>query len=338
MSPVPALKGHYRQQRFATTKDTKDTKVKSRLVVNRRTYSAVLGAACLTLAASSPARAQLYESVGIRAQGMGGAFVAVADDSSSTWWNPAGLATGAYFSAIVEHRTGQGRSDEGTFGVSLAVPSLGLSYYRVRMGIPSANPTESTSARRQDQGTAGIRTPSFVLRQFGATVGQSLGEYLVIASTLKLVRADQTRGDLDVGAMVRVGSARFAITAKHVVAPDLTADGNPVTLDRQVRVGAAYAPAAGGSVSVIAAVDADLTTTRMAAGDERHLAGGAELHVGRRVGLRGGVSINTIADLRRSFSGGASAGIASGFYIDAQMTRGDDDAKKGWGFDLRVTF
>ena len=44
------------------------------------------------------AGAQIYESVGIRAQGMGGAFVAVADDATATWWNPAGLASGAYFS------------------------------------------------------------------------------------------------------------------------------------------------------------------------------------------------------------------------------------------------
>ena len=49
-----------------------------------------------------PARAQIYETVGTRAQGMGGAFVAVADDATATWWNPAGLATGAYFSTVIE--------------------------------------------------------------------------------------------------------------------------------------------------------------------------------------------------------------------------------------------
>src|SRR5881398_1203079 len=44
--------------------------------------------------------AQSFELVGIRAQGMGGAFVAVADDASATWWNPAGLASGAYFNVL----------------------------------------------------------------------------------------------------------------------------------------------------------------------------------------------------------------------------------------------
>ena len=33
---------------------------------------------------------------------MGGAFMAVADDATATWWNPAGLASGAYFNGIIE--------------------------------------------------------------------------------------------------------------------------------------------------------------------------------------------------------------------------------------------
>src|SRR5437762_12072611 len=49
----------------------------------------------------SEARGQTTEVVGVRAQGMGGAFTAVADDATATWWNPAGLARGAYFNAIV---------------------------------------------------------------------------------------------------------------------------------------------------------------------------------------------------------------------------------------------
>src|SRR5580765_7321711 len=36
----------------------------------------------------------VFEAAGVRALGMAGAFVAVADDSSSVFWNPAGLASG----------------------------------------------------------------------------------------------------------------------------------------------------------------------------------------------------------------------------------------------------
>src|SRR5260370_21446854 len=49
------------------------------------------------------ANAQVPESIGVRAQGMGGAFTAVADDATAVWWNPAGLAGGSYFSSILEY-------------------------------------------------------------------------------------------------------------------------------------------------------------------------------------------------------------------------------------------
>ena len=52
---------------------------------------------------AAPAGAQIFESVGTRAQGMGGAFVAVADDATASWWNPAGLASGATLNILYEH-------------------------------------------------------------------------------------------------------------------------------------------------------------------------------------------------------------------------------------------
>ena len=44
------------------------------------------------ISAPAVALAQTFESIGIRAQGMGGAFVAVADDASALYWNAAGIA------------------------------------------------------------------------------------------------------------------------------------------------------------------------------------------------------------------------------------------------------
>src|SRR5437867_7555080 len=98
--------------------------------------------AFLTLVSAVPARAQIFESIGIRAQGMAGAFVAVADDSTATWWNPAGLATAAYFSSTLEHgKTEQPRDAPAagpaalgtTSGFSLGIPAFGVSYYRLRI-------------------------------------------------------------------------------------------------------------------------------------------------------------------------------------------------------------
>ena len=266
--------------------------------------------AALIFMAPSPARAQLYEQIGVRAQGMAGAFVAVADDAAATWWNPAGLATGAYFNGIVEH---SGAENHGAAGVSVAYPALGLGYYRFHLR-------------------------SLVLNQFGATVGQSLGEHLVVGSTVKIVRGDQTRGDLDVGATATFGSARVAIAARHIGAPDVGSDQHPVELERQVRAGATLTSTLGGRAMVTSAIDADLTKTTTSNGDARHVAAGVEVWPKPRVGVRGGLSANTTGDLRAAASVGASVAVRSGVFVDGFVTRGDDEAKSGWGLALRATF
>ena len=51
----------------------------------------------LFVALTASAQAQTFGGVGTRAEGMGGAFVAVADDASAVYWNPAGIAMGATF-------------------------------------------------------------------------------------------------------------------------------------------------------------------------------------------------------------------------------------------------
>src|SRR5258707_10823289 len=79
----------------------------------------------------TPAYAQVPESIGIRAQGMAGAFTAVADDATATWWNPAGLAGGSYFSTILEYPHPTRGSDADVKGVSMAFPALGVGYYRL---------------------------------------------------------------------------------------------------------------------------------------------------------------------------------------------------------------
>ena len=51
--------------------------------------------------------AEAQAPLGVRAQGMAGACVGVADDASAVYWNPAGLATGAFVSLILDY----GRTD-----------------------------------------------------------------------------------------------------------------------------------------------------------------------------------------------------------------------------------
>src|SRR5690348_2743254 len=89
---------------------------------------------------ATPAAAQTFEIVGTRAAGMGGAFVAVADDASATYWNPGGLALGRLFSVVLDRSVDDvnahtlvdpSRHNTGTF-FGLGLPALGLSYYQLR--------------------------------------------------------------------------------------------------------------------------------------------------------------------------------------------------------------
>src|SRR5262245_61737355 len=56
----------------------------------------------LGLLRARPAAAQAEPAVGVRAAGMGGAFTAVADDGSASFWNPAGLASGSLVSVTLD--------------------------------------------------------------------------------------------------------------------------------------------------------------------------------------------------------------------------------------------
>ncbi|MBI2877999.1 MAG: outer membrane protein transport protein [Candidatus Tectomicrobia bacterium] len=60
----------------------------------RRTTAAWLLMAAIVLGGTRQARASAYEffGTGLRALSMGGAFIGKADDSTATYWNPAGLA------------------------------------------------------------------------------------------------------------------------------------------------------------------------------------------------------------------------------------------------------
>jgi len=331
----------------------------------------------VSLLAAAPASAQIYESVGIRAQGMAGAFVAVADDADATWWNPAGLAGGAYFSGVTEygtlqdpaHETGPGglalpswRSNARAF--TMTFPSLGLSYYRLQVSqIQPFGATAANGLDRQDQGRAPVVSSSIVLQEFGLTIGQSIGSHFVIGSTARLIRGgagavtgdpagasldraeDLERGDtdnefdLDIGAMAAFNALRLALVVKHVTEPSFSSGGVDLKLARQARAGVSVTTTGGAVGSATFAVDADLTRTPTATGDVRHVAGGAEVWpFRRRVGVRGGFAANTVGSARPSGSIGGSVAVRTGTYVDARVTGGSDRSLKGWGVALRVTY
>jgi hypothetical protein len=87
------------------------------------------------------------------------------------------------------------------------------------------------------------------------------------------------------------------------------------------------------------ALDADLTRTPTAVGDERHVATGAEAWMlRRRIALRGGLSWSTVGEARLAFAAGGSVALLRWLYVDGEATIGNDQARQGWGLGTRVTF
>ena len=290
----------------------------------------------VSFAHARPAEAQPADAVGVRAQGMGGAFTAVADDATATWWNPAGLAGGAYFSSVLEYGHLPNPTDKTVKGVSIAFPALGLSYYRLPISeMRPATSTGQAAAIRQDQGT---------LSELGVTVGQSLGNHFVVGSTLKLMTAGQTRAGLDVGGMVTFGMGRIGLSVRNVTEPTFGEGADALVLKRQARAGFALSTGPRGVIGTGAvAVDADLTTTVTAAGEQRMVAVGGEVWTTQRVlGLRGGVSRNLVGSEETSLSGGASVAFrrqrSLTSYVDGQVTGGSDESPSSWSVGLRLTF
>lgn len=333
-------------------------------------------------AVAGPAAAQSFEAAGTRAMSMGGAFTAVSDDATATWWNPAGLAGGALFSTVLERGLwgapeepvtgGPGTRDQ-VSGIALTYPAMGLSYYRFRVSeVGQFQPIGAAEPGRQVQGLATPLARSLAVSAFGITVGQSVGEHIVLASTIRLLRAGvvtstdvqspgildraqdlaidaQTKGDIDLGVMLRFGMLSLGGTVKHVGEPGLGRGSDAVILRRQGRAGLALTKGKSGVFdSLIGAVDLDLTTNATVFGDERRLAAGGEVAVWRsRVLLRGGLSTNTQADDRRwQRSAGASVAVRKGVYVDSALFTGNPadapvtaaDARTGWSVSLRTAF
>lgn len=175
---------------------------------------------------------------------MAGAFVAVADDATATYWNPAGLASGPVFDLVLERQHQDARSDgpnrpldtgtRGTRGSSLAfavgTPPLGLSYYRIRTtSFPW--PAARASADRQNVGSreAGVRT--LLTQHFGATFVQSLTPRIALGTTLKIVHGTAAQG--------RVTAA----TAEEVLTAGTELDGlSRTTFDLDGGLLAVYGP------------------------------------------------------------------------------------------------
>jgi hypothetical protein len=316
---------------------------------------------------------QIFEAVGIRALGMAGAFVAVADDGSAVYWNPAGLATGAFLDLRLEGAVlrptprqpdpRQDRAWEGSGAlVALTLPMLGLSHGRFRetavVRMPGLPQVAGSSSRIESE--RGLFS-SLVTHQTGISLVQSLAQGVAVGATLKLVRGIATMDaremgeeplemaaalvgrasntvDVDFGVLAGWEVLRVGFVARNIRAPWFESAGDPggkVRLERQARLGLAFFP----ERLTVVAVDFDLTTADTITGERRNVAFGAERWFWeRRASFRGGARASTVGEARPVASVGASYAIRSGFLVEGHLTRGVRQADRGWGLAWRLTF
>jgi hypothetical protein len=307
------------------------------------------------------------QTPGTRAAGMAEAFTAVADDATSIYWNPAGMATGVFVSFVADYGTGDtvpdtlepGGKQSATF-VGFTLPPIGIGYYRLHRVTTS--PAEISPPGRQEgrQSVQGLTTS-----HVGVTLGQSLGQYVVVAGAAKYVQGEVETGsvdatpdgaldaadgfprrststfDVDLGAMVAVEQWRLGVTARNLTTPSFELpDGTEgkVELEREYRVGVAWGQGWPGMSRLLVSADADLVRKPGLTGDRRDVAAGVETWwLQQRLGVRGGVRGSTVGEARPVVAGGVSAAIKSGVFVEAHLSRGDRDGQ-AWSVGARVSF
>jgi hypothetical protein len=342
------------------------TNISAIRIITFRRFASVSVFVLLLAGAAGVCSAQIVESVGNRAQGMGGAFVAVASDSSATWWNPAGLATGPFADVAVARGvvdtkdTVPGRRDRVSWFAATA-PMVGFSYYRLRITDIQRSGAKGQPLVDREDTRAGVSVRSFSVNELGLTVVQSVLPGVHAGATLKYVRgisrgaagdaarppselldageelgggSAENRFDLDAGVIGVAGAIRVGAVMRNIRA--LKFGDGAFTLPRQTRVGVALDIEKAGGPPLTLAVDADARAYATASGERRVVAAGAEQWLWmRRLGIRGGGRFNTVGARERVATAGVSVLVRTGMYVEAQVARGGAPFDSGSGSDER---
>jgi len=261
----------------------------------------------LALADGIGAFSAFKNGLGARALAMGGAFVAVADDSTAVKWNPAGLAQ------IDDTRIGGMSSD--LFGAGVTHQFVGATTNFSGFGIGLSWERGSVSSQEVDsQGGAGQAftwNESVIIGSFAGNVM----DMALVGANVKYYMADSGLGDsasgfgLDLGLLAKLGDM-FTI---GVNAADLGGSTITWSTNNENTVSALYKAGMAMKLlddSLVLAGDVDFDGANLG---DAHI--GVEFKVIPELALRGGVVLtNDFADA--NFTAGAGINVA-GLYVDA---------------------
>jgi hypothetical protein len=251
--------------------------------------------------------------------GMGGAFTAVADDGTAAYWNPAGLASGAFVGLTADVNTLDRQSAQ---YAGLVTPPFGISYFRETL----TSTVDGASGRN-------AAVVSLAVHHAGATVVQSIADTgLAVGATAGVVHGNgATAFNADAGVMLAGTLGNIGLTVHNLTAPLL----GDVRLERRVRAGVSLHV----TRAMTVAADAELTATPSPLGEWREAAAGVEAHVHPRVWVRSGVHWNTAGSIAAPvMSVGSSIELYGSFRADAQASFGSQDGNRGWGVGLSFVY
>jgi hypothetical protein len=319
-----------------------------------RSISLALG---IALVIAAPAQAQVgFDVLGARALGMGGAFVAVADDPVATHWNPAGLIEGPMAGLTIGWDSFHFRDQKIAPSPGIGrLKTTGMSFGSWPVGVSIQR---FTAAGLHARNGAALRVEALRATQVGFTVLQSIGDFVVAGATFKYVRgaaanvpvtaanardalesglgAAPVSGntfDLDAGVLLRTERLRAGISLKNLRRPGLvTIGGSPIHLERRVRIGFAALPRDG----LTLAIDVDLDTADPLVGLRQTIALGGETRLGSRLALRGGFRFQRGKASRPIGALGGSVRLRQGLWLDGYVTPSRATADRGFGFAMRV--
>jgi hypothetical protein len=260
----------------------------------------------VALADGAGAFSAFKNGVGARALAMGGAFVAIADDATGAYWNPAGLAQldDMRLAGMSTDVFGMGHTHQYVAGAAtIANFGMGLSWERYAYSGQQNDATGTPNGTLNADASAisfGLATSVMDLGMAGVNVKYYMGSILT----------NQASGfGFDLGLLVKLGDM-FAI---GVSATDLGGSSIAWTSGATDTVSSLYKLGLGMTLvdgSLVLGTDVDFDGTDL--GDV-HI--GVEFKVIEELGLRGGV---VLTDNFQNYYFSAGAGInVAGLYVDA---------------------
>jgi hypothetical protein len=320
----------------------------------------LLSALMPVLAALAPRAASAQtvpvESVGERALGMGGAFVAVADDATAVAWNPAGLATGRLAGMTIGwHQLQLGNQDAAPVPGDRRQRATLTSFGTLPLGL-SLGTIDVSEVFTASDGSLATRT--FHANVWGVSLLQTVFPDVVVGGTVKLIRGGQaiapvgastagdvlasasdadidrhTTMDFDLSAMANAPKLRIGLLLRNLRSPQFSEDpdaGRP--LKRQGRFGVAFLPVDG----LTLAMDLDLNTVDLMGGLRRMCAVGGEAALGSRLSVRSGIRWSVKGAHDPIGSLGASVRLSRAIWIDGHYAGGKDSDAREVGVAMRA--